>query len=79
MSINKNQHLIWVCIACLVLLISNPALAESANSPLESNPKIQVIQQPARIKAIVTIVGLGLIGLELWWFIYSKYGNKSNQ
>ncbi|NJM98394.1 MAG: hypothetical protein HC800_15640 [Phormidesmis sp. RL_2_1] len=30
------------------------------------------IQQPLGLKVGVTAAGIGLIGLELWWFLYSK-------
>ncbi|MEH2071931.1 MAG: cupredoxin domain-containing protein [Nostoc sp.] len=30
------------------------------------------IQQPLGVKGTVTAVGLGLIGLEIWWFLLSK-------
>ncbi|MGL5871758.1 MAG: hypothetical protein ACRC2R_05210 [Xenococcaceae cyanobacterium] len=34
--------------------------------------QFQPIEQPLRNKIIVTVGGLGLIGLELWWFLLSK-------
>jgi plastocyanin domain-containing protein len=34
--------------------------------------QFQQIEQPIALKAGVVIGGLGLIGLELWWFIWSK-------
>ncbi len=30
------------------------------------------IEQPFWVKGAVTTVGLGLIGLEIWWFLLSK-------
>lgn len=30
------------------------------------------IHQPLALKVAVTLGGLGLIGLELWWFLFSK-------
>ncbi len=30
------------------------------------------IEQPFWVKATVTVIGLGLIGVEIWWFLLSK-------
>jgi plastocyanin domain-containing protein len=35
----------------------------------ELNSQLQRIQQPLWLKGAVTVGGLGLIGLELWWFL----------
>lgn len=37
-----------------------------------SNQEFQKIEQPLGIKLGVTAAGIGLIGLELWWFLGSK-------
>ena len=37
-----------------------------------SSNQFQRIEQPLENKIIVTVGGLGLIGLELWWFLFSK-------
>jgi plastocyanin domain-containing protein len=39
-------------------------------NPMDATePALSTISQPAGIKALVTLAGLGLIGLELWWFL----------
>jgi plastocyanin domain-containing protein len=38
----------------------------------EQTRQFQPIKQPLSNKIIVTVGGLGLIGLELWWFLLSK-------
>jgi plastocyanin domain-containing protein len=38
----------------------------------KTNSQFRSIEQPLSHKAIVTLGGLGLIGLELWWFLLSK-------
>ena len=44
-----------------------------AQMPTElTQQPFQRIDQPAELKIGVTIVGFGLIGLELWWFLNSK-------
>lgn len=34
-----------------------------------SEPALRTISQPASVKALVSLAGLGLIALELWWFL----------
>jgi plastocyanin domain-containing protein len=69
----KNQNIFWVILACLVLLTSSPATAEISSSHSQhNNSQFQIIAQPVGVKVGVIIAGLGLIGLELWWFIFSK-------
>jgi plastocyanin domain-containing protein len=69
-----NQKILWVSLACLMLLTTSPASAEMSNthSQHNNNNQFQIIQQPLGLKVAVTIAGLGLIGLELWWFIFTK-------
>jgi len=38
--------------------------------------EFQRIDQPISTKIAVTLGGLGLIGLELWWFLLSKPVSK---
>lgn len=38
----------------------------------ESTTQFRRIEQPLGLKAGVTIGGIALIGLELWWFLFSK-------
>lgn len=39
---------------------------------VEQTSEFQRIEQPLWAKAVVTAGGFGLIGLELWWFLFSK-------
>ncbi len=41
-------------------------------APQSSSTQFQRIDQPLANKVAVTLGGLGLIGLELWWFLFSK-------
>ncbi|MBD2240078.1 cupredoxin domain-containing protein [Aulosira sp. FACHB-113] len=45
---------------------------ESHSSPTVQTNQFQRIDQPLGNKIAVTLGGLGLIGLELWWFLLSK-------
>lgn len=67
-----SKKTLWGSLASLVLLTSTSAvvLAEMPASP--SKQTIQPLEQPLALKLGVTIGGLALIGLELWWFILSK-------
>lgn len=38
----------------------------------EEDSRFQKIEQPLVIKLLVTAGGVGLIGLELWWFLGSE-------
>jgi plastocyanin domain-containing protein len=51
---------------------AEPNMSDMDNRPAPQSNQFQRIEQPLRNKAIVTVGGLGLIGLELWWFLLSK-------
>jgi plastocyanin domain-containing protein len=42
------------------------------SSDTEQTAQFRRIEQPLGNKVAVTLGGLGLIGLELWWFLLSK-------
>ena len=70
-----NQKNSWKNITGLGILIfmvsGLPAISmPSKNS--NSTTQFQHIEQPLAIKTLITIGGLGLISLELWWFLFSK-------
>jgi plastocyanin domain-containing protein len=48
------------------------SMDEMQPSPNRSTEQFQKIEQPLVNKIVVTLGGLGLIGLELWWFLLSK-------
>jgi plastocyanin domain-containing protein len=55
--------------------LSGVALAQMTHERMQStepSKKFQRIEQSLWIKGAVTAGGLGLIGLELWWFLLSK-------
>ncbi|PSF32936.1 hypothetical protein C7H19_21065 [Aphanothece hegewaldii CCALA 016] len=45
---------------------------EMLPSNTEQKNQFQKVEQPLWLKGAVTVGGLGLIGLELWWFLGSK-------
>ncbi|MEP0873253.1 cupredoxin domain-containing protein [Trichocoleus desertorum AS-A10] len=72
----------------LLSMTSGPVVAEIASRPVvtqvmgqsnhetghatEQTGQFQRIEQPLWLKGAVTVGGLGLVGLELWWFLLSK-------
>jgi plastocyanin domain-containing protein len=49
-----------------------PHSDEMQPSQTEPTGQFQRIEQPLGNKIVLTLGGLGLIGLELWWFLLSK-------
>jgi plastocyanin domain-containing protein len=47
--------------------------------PETSTSEFRRIDRPLGLKGVVTAAGLGLIGLELWWFLGSKPKSRSTQ
>lgn len=57
----------------LLVLTPNSALTE-VEMPASADKSIQFpkIEQPLSLKLTVALGGLGLIGAELWWFVFGK-------
>ncbi|WP_377477364.1 MAG: hypothetical protein P2A85_02695 [Microcoleus anatoxicus] len=53
-------------------MASGVQAAKMSIEPSHSNTQFQTIEQPLGLKVGVTLGGLTLIGLELWWFLFSK-------
>ncbi|MGF1568377.1 MAG: cupredoxin domain-containing protein [Nodosilinea sp.] len=72
----KFRHLFLTSLASLTLALS---LASGTSAQMNhdrmaptATGQFQRIEQPLWSKVAVTGVGLGLIGLELWWFLLSQ-------
>ena len=62
----------------LLLALTTAAPAQmSHNATLANDSGFRRMEQPTWAKVLVTAGGLGLIGLELWWFVLSQ--SKSSQ
>ena len=48
------------------------ASAQVSPTQVKSTSKFYRIEQPLSLKLLVTLGGLGLIGAEGWWFLFSK-------
>ena len=70
-----SKKVIFGNIIGLVVLMftvsAGPVVSMSSDHSM-TNPQFRPIEQPLALKAIVTLGGLGLIGLELWWFLWSQ-------
>jgi plastocyanin domain-containing protein len=63
---------------------SNKTVAQMSHEQMQPSQTKQTsqfrrIEQPLWAKAAVTAGGLGLIGLELWWFLLSKPKSQKAQ
>jgi plastocyanin domain-containing protein len=68
----------------VVGIASNKAVAQMSHEHMQPSQTKQTsqfrrIEQPLWAKAAVTAGGLGLIGLELWWFLLSKPKSQKAQ
>jgi plastocyanin domain-containing protein len=71
----KITHLIGTLVGFGIVLGTSQVIAASGmngDMPHASTQKFQPVGQPLAIKLGVSAVGVGLIGLELWWFLLSK-------
>ncbi|NJL84833.1 MAG: hypothetical protein HC886_00770 [Leptolyngbyaceae cyanobacterium SM1_1_3] len=53
------------------IALAQTAKTDTATETIEFRP----IEQPPGLKLGVSAAGVGLIGLELWWFLFSKAQN----
>lgn len=77
--LNKKKFLAsMVGVGFFLWVVSGEALAQMhLEMPVsQENIQFQAIEQPLGLKIVVTLGGIGLIGLELWWFLLSK--SKTN-
>ncbi len=82
-----NKIAIISSVASLGLIFgitSNKAVAQMSHEQMQPSQRQQTSQfrrmeQPIWAKAAVTAGGLGLIGLELWWFLLSKPKSQKAQ
>jgi len=68
MKRQRKQLLLSILIALLILF--------PTQLMAETDTGFQRIEQPLSVKIFVTVSGMGLIGLELWWFLLSN--NQTN-
>ena len=76
---NKNKFVSSLAgLGFFLALTTNSVLAQKKTevempaSAVEQTSQFQKIEQPLSLKLAVAVGGLGLIGAELWWFMFSK-------
>jgi plastocyanin domain-containing protein len=65
----------WLGLSSAEVLAQMPH--ETIPHTVERPEQFQHIEQPLWVKGAVTLGGLGLIGVELWWFLFSKPKSRS--
>jgi len=69
-----NQQTILATLTGLGILLSLGSNVSAVQMPVNNlTTQFRRIEQPLGLKTIVTLGGLGLIGLELWWFLFSQH------
>ncbi|TAG96035.1 MAG: hypothetical protein EAZ09_03990 [Oscillatoriales cyanobacterium] len=71
---------IWGTLASVGIAIGIASGVQASEMSLKhptSTTQFRSIEQPLSLKVGVTAGGLTLIGLELWWFLFSKNKAKS--
>lgn len=71
----KVKSQIWSSIISLSLFFGASGSIAS-EMPVTQADRFQRIEQPFPLKLAVTLGGLSLIGLELWWFLFSQKTDK---
>ncbi|MBV6627821.1 MAG: hypothetical protein KI793_33680 [Rivularia sp. (in: Bacteria)] len=72
--LNKKKIFNGIALIGFWIAIASPTMAQMpVEMPVskEENVQFRRIEQPLGLKAAVTLGGIGLIGLELWWFLFS--------
>ncbi|MEG4088738.1 cupredoxin domain-containing protein [Microcoleus sp. Pol12B4] len=70
-----HHRQIWGSLASLGLVMGIASGVQASKMSVQhstSTTQFRSIEQPLGLKVGVTIGGLTLIGLELWWFLFSK-------
>lgn len=68
----KTKKVILTTIFSLAVLFGTAEASLAKAESTESSPKFSRIEQPLPLKIFVTLGGFGLIGAELWWFLFSQ-------
>jgi plastocyanin domain-containing protein len=56
----------------LLFAVPSNTAAQMTHETHTATSEFQQIEQPLWVKGAVTVGGLGLIGLEVWWFLFSQ-------
>ena len=81
-GIMVNKKTIYTSLIGLGFLILITSVGQATPIPLEHpslSNQFRHIEQPLALKVVITIGGLSLICLELWWFLFSQPKSKQAQ
>lgn len=70
--------LLTLALTLTLWLGGTAAAMEGSDHHAAPSGNFQTIEQPLRLKAAVTVGALGLVGLELWWFLGSGQAPKGS-
>ncbi len=76
MNINIKTGLQFSGILLSILIINSVPVRAMESHTEPANTQFRTIEQPLSTKMAVTVSGLALIGLELWWFLLSQPKSK---
>lgn len=72
----KLNKLIFTTVLSLSLLLGTEQISTAQMNMNPSDHQLVPIKQPLSLKILVTLGGLGLIGAEIWWFLFSQTTSK---
>lgn len=75
----KIKTQMWSSVIALGLILGINFKVTAGEMPHTQINQFRQIEQPLPLKVAVTLGGLSLISLELWWFIFSKKSAKTNE
>ncbi|MBE9049203.1 hypothetical protein IQ243_02055 [Nostocales cyanobacterium LEGE 11386] len=73
-----SKNPLWASLTALGLVLGTASAAMPTTSSGQTS-QFKSIEQPLGMKIGVTIGGLALMGLELWWFLLSKPQTQTNR
>lgn len=68
---NKQKAFV-ILLLSLGLIFATVEVSNAKMKSSQSSNQFSHIEQPLSLKLLVTLGGLGLIGAEIWWFLFSK-------
>lgn len=68
---NQKKTLL-ISLLSLGIFFGTASASQAAPTKAKINSQFYRIEQPVPIKILISLGGLGLIGIEIWWFLFSK-------
>jgi len=61
-----------ICLSLLLVIVTILAVVASNGMPIQQTSQFPRIEQPFLLKLAVTLGGVALICLELWWCLFNQ-------